>query len=314
MIWLTLRQHRNELVIVGGVIVALAILLIISGVAMHQDFDQLGVGACLRNAEARPACGDVINAFTTTYDPWRVTISWLNLLPMLYGVLIGVPLVGREFEQRTNFLAWTQGITKRRWLLAKIGIALAVTLVFTGVLVTTLTWWNGPYDQIQGHFPLTSFDFEGIAPFGYAVFSLALGITAGALLRRTIPATAVALLGYLPLRLWVDGWLRQRYMPPRSVIDTGNVTTTRFDWILGVSWVDGHGKAVSDFTTISTCSGAANKQGFFQCFTDHGWLQAIVYQPANRYWPFQGIEAALFSGIGIVLLGLTVWWVGYRSN
>ncbi len=37
----------------------------------------------------------------------------------------------------------------------------------------------------------------GIVPVGYAVFAMALGIAAGALLRRTLPAIAVTLGGFI---------------------------------------------------------------------------------------------------------------------
>jgi hypothetical protein len=37
-----------------------------------------------------------------------------------------------------------------------------------------------------------------------------------------------------------------------------------------------------------------------------------VYQPASRFWVLQGIEAATFAGLAIVLLAVTGWWVRNR--
>jgi hypothetical protein len=37
-----------------------------------------------------------------------------------------------------------------------------------------------------------------------------------------------------------------------------------------------------------------------------------VFQPDSRYWPFQGIESAIFLGVTVVLLGLSAWWVSRR--
>jgi len=34
-------------------------------------------------------------------------------------LFIGAPLLAREFEHGTFRLAWTQGISRRRWLLSK---------------------------------------------------------------------------------------------------------------------------------------------------------------------------------------------------
>jgi hypothetical protein len=41
-------------------------------------------------------------------------------------------------------------------------------------------------------------------------------------------------------------------------------------------------------------------------------LNTDVFQSASRFWLFQGIEAALFGGLAIALLGLAIWWVRRR--
>jgi hypothetical protein len=35
----------------------------------------------------------------------------------------------------------------------------------------------------------------------------------------------------------------------------------------------------------------------------------IAYQPANRYWPFQIYETALFIVLALALAGLSLLWV-----
>jgi hypothetical protein len=37
-------------------------------------------------------------------------------------------------------------------------------------------------------------------------------------------------------------------------------------------------------------------------------------QPAERYWTFQGIEAAIFGLLALALVALTVWWVRHRIS
>ena len=44
-------------------------------------------------------------------------------VPGLIGMFWGAPLVAREFETGTFRLAWTQGVTRTRWLAAKLAIA-----------------------------------------------------------------------------------------------------------------------------------------------------------------------------------------------
>ena len=61
----------------------------------------------------------------------------------------------------------------------------------------------------------------GLVPVAYALFAMALGIAAGALLRRTLPAMAVTLAGFIAVRAVIALWLRPHYMS--AVTTTYNV-------------------------------------------------------------------------------------------
>ena len=51
-----------------------------------------------------------------------------------------------------------------------------------------VTWWSGPYNALTADaFEVNRFDVTDIVPVGYAIFAMALGICAGALLRRSVP-------------------------------------------------------------------------------------------------------------------------------
>ena len=115
-------------------------------------------------------------------------------VPGLIGMFWGAPLVAREFETGTFRLAWTQGVTRNRWLAAKLAVAGVASMAAAGLLSLMVTWWSSPIDRRTGqpahvrHVPR-----RGIAPVGYAAFAFALGVTAGLLIRRTLPAMAVTL-------------------------------------------------------------------------------------------------------------------------
>jgi len=38
-----------------------------------------------------------------------------------------------------------------------------------------------------------------------------------------------------------------------------------------------------------------------------------LYQPADRFWIFQGIEAAIFLALALGLVALTILWVRRRA-
>ena len=44
-----------------------------------------------------------------------------------------------------------------------------------------------------------------------------------------------------------------------------------------------------------------------------GYMHA-VYQPASRFWLFQGIETALFGGVALALILFAAWWIHERHS
>ena len=62
-------------------------------------------------------------------------------------------------------------------------------------------------------FQPSQFDSQCIVPIGYAVFAMALGIAAGTVARRTLPAIAVALGGFIGLRLVISDFFRSHFIP-----------------------------------------------------------------------------------------------------
>ena len=42
------------------------------------------------------------------------------------------------------------------------------------------------------------------------------------------------------------------------------------------------------------------------CLAKHGYAQYVSYQPADRYWPFQFIEAGIFVALAAVLIAFAV--------
>lgn len=321
MIWLTWRQHRTEIFVVGGVLALLAIILVVSGREIADAYQQWGVGACMANT-ALPNCFEIVSRFEDQYGVWASAVPWLNLVPALLAILIAAPLVAREVEHGTHRLVWTQSVTRVRWLAAKLGLVLGIGLVVAGALTLILTWWRTPFDAMGGHMSPSGFDFEGTVSLGYMVYALALGITASTLLRRVVPAMVVTIAGFLAVRLPVEFLLRERYIPPLTVTASPMQDTSapsRLDWRIDDGWLDaqGHPQDFSHILNVCTNQGTnltQSKLTILQCAQDHGWLTYTVYQPTTRFWLFQGIETGIFALLAVALLGLTVWWIRQRIS
>jgi len=142
---------------------------------------------------------------------------WLGVLvlvaPGLIGMFWGAPLVAREFEDGTFRLAWTQSVTRARWMGVKLAAVGLASMAAAGLLSLIVTWWSGPLDHSAMN-QFATFDQRGIAPVGYAAFAFSLGVLAGALIRRTLPAMFVTLAVFVAVRLTEFSWLRPRLLHP----------------------------------------------------------------------------------------------------
>ena len=318
MIWLTWRQHRAQAIMIGAALALLAIIVFISGHAMMNEYQQLGVADCLAHPD-HPNCSTIVETFRNDYESLAGWFQWLNFLPGLLGMLVGAPLVAHELELGTHRLAWTQSVTRLRWLGVKLAMLVVGTLVAEAVITAMMTWWFGPGENLLGRMDPNIYDFEGIVPYAYALFALALGVTAGALLRRTIPAMVVALLGFLAVRLPVEMRFRPYFQSPLSATwlpdGTGN-SVGRLDWVVYNGFVDRAGHKVQPFTVFNTCrpTDGETKALLGACMQQHGWHFYALYQPLSRFWTFQAIEAGIFVLLIVMLLALAIWWVRYRLS
>jgi hypothetical protein len=247
-------------------------------------------------------------------------LTWFTPIPGLIGAIVGASLLGREYEHGTWRLAWTQAVPRTRWLTAKIlliGLGIVMT---TASLSAVFAWFRGPIDDVSGRFSPGAFDLEGLSLTGYTLFAFAAGVLAGLLFRRTVPAIAAAFAAFMAIRLPVEFWLRQRYETPvaRLLPPTGHghvvgpmaapATPGMQGWILEVGLADKTGHPISTALQDQISRRTQNLGG---PATDAylrglGLHLRVVYQPANRFWTFQLIEAALFIGLAAALLVLTV--------
>jgi hypothetical protein len=261
------------------------------------------------------SCSSAVQAFLDRFGTLRVALKAILIgLPVLPGLFVGAPLLAREFEQGTDQLVWSQGITRRRWLFVKLGLLIAVTLFFaTSLAVAGRVWFEAQpaFNSSQW----TEFDIQGPAYVSYAFFSLALGVAAGAAIGRTVPAIAVALVGFVGARMAIEFLARPNFLAPLQWDVSTSLPGQGDAWTFGDQrHVDLQGHQISDAqwqAAINPCSQIQGDLG--SCLRDHGVVVLQAYQPGDRFWLFQGIEAVIFTVIGIALLGLAVWLVSRRS-
>ena len=80
----------------------------------------------------------------------RLRSAASHVLPALAGLFVGAPLLARELEHGTHRFAWTQAITRRRWLLSKTALLAAGTVLAGAAASALVMWWRGPFDTLEG--------------------------------------------------------------------------------------------------------------------------------------------------------------------
>ena len=343
MIWLTWRQCRTQFIAVYGLVAATCVWLAVTGPALAR--------LARRNQ-------DVYDLLTSNDRLlFNGGIGVLAVAPAVIGIFWGAPLVARELETGTYRLAWNQSVTRGRWLAAKLGFSVVATAVAVGILTTAITWWAHPIDGATGtqHGSLASrltpisFAMRGIVPVAYAVFALLLGTLIGLILRRSVPAMALALAIYVFVQIAVPLWVRPHLLPPTtttSVIshatldgvgidESGTITITTHvapgDWILSNQTVNAQGRPTALPSWFSAClppppdpgqagnrsvvgRGSGSLDACLARLTDEGYRQRVVYQPHHHFWPLQWAETGLYLSASALLAGLSFWWTRRRLS
>jgi ABC-2 family transporter protein len=267
MTWLIWRQFRTQAIAGYAALAAAAVVLALTGPRLaHLASLHLNVFDQLTSTDRGLFYGGIVV---------------VALAPALMGAFWGAPLVARELESGTYRLAWSQSVTRTRWLAMKLGFIASAAAAAAGLLSWAVTWWSDPIDgavgNAHGSLPsrLTpvSFAMRGIAPIGYAVFAVALGVTLGIVLRRTLVAMALTLAVFTALQLAVPQWVRPHLLAPVSATVTISEATVDGlfsngpgtpiqltvharhggDWILRNQTVDAYGRPVALPSWMSDC-------------------------------------------------------------
>ena len=321
MIWASWRQFRSQGAVALVALAVVAVILAVTGVHLVHVFDTTVV-PCKGHGD----CKTLVAKFALSDGLLQDLGTVLVFVPAVLGVFWGAPLVARELETGTFRLAWTQSFNRTRWLAAKVGLVGLASVAVTGLFSLMLTWWSSPIDRVRAS-PFTFFDHRDIVPIGYAAFAFALGVTTGVLIRRTLPAMAVTLVGFVAVRTFIAQSVRthfarpitfsQRLNPSDAICSGAGCAPLRSgEFVLSNSLVNASGQVVNtvgcnDGVRVSHSSTppspAAIEHAYRVCLSQYRMVQ--VYQPDSRYWPFQWYETAIFVSLALILTGFCFWWV-----
>lgn len=294
MIWLTWRQHRAQLLSTA------ALLLIIGGGLLVHGLGTADLRGDLTGPDLESA---VSGHFRAAYQ----VLGWLPLLPGLIGLFWGAPLVARELERGTHRLAWTQSVTRRRWLVAKLGglglVATAGGLAVGFVVDTWLSTFEGTrFGERIGDAAL--FSSSGVAAGAWWLFAFTLGAAAGAVVRKLLPALAVTIAVFLVV-MFVFFDLRTSFAEPERLVDPQGIPA---GLVTGSAYVAPDGTEVAD---IPECADV-HRDDMSACVNGSDYTSVLYVQPETRYWQFQWTEAGILLGAALLLGGVVAYRVVRR--
>lgn len=222
----------------------------------------------------------------------------MMVLPLAIGLFVAGPMIGRELEDGTYRLSWSQSVTPARWLAAKIAVPAVLTAAGVSVLSAVYAWaWS------QGHstnYPSQWFEREvygamGPAPVGYALLAIALGALAALLVRRTLLAMSITALAYGAVALVLAAvrdslWAVTTVATPLNATPADLPGSTLF---VGSGLMAGEQRLPGE-----TCYRDPVPEVVDRCLADHHITGTYTdYHPAAHFWPLQLVE----TGILLVL-------------
>jgi ABC-2 family transporter protein len=319
MIWLTWRQFRVQVLVALGAFVVLGAALAYTGPHLVHLYHDSGIREC---QASHGDCGPLVDSFTSHYPWWHGLGPLITVIPGLIGVFWGAPLLARELETGTYRVAWTQSVTRTRWLATKVVIIGVASVVTAAAFTVIVALWLSPLDKVNGNrFSPGAFSQHGIVPLAYAAFAFALGVAVGAVVRRLVPAMAVTLVLFALVRLVIQQWVRQHFATPihvnSALFGGGSSAVNPNAWVVSSRVVDrtNHTVAIHRDSLRSVCGlpeGEFSRDALRSCAQRLGLHEILTVQPANRYWPFQAWETAIFAVLAVVLTGFTFWWTRHR--
>ncbi|HUB37841.1 MAG TPA: ABC transporter permease [Streptosporangiaceae bacterium] len=347
MIRFTWLQFRVQARVAVAALLAFAVVLMVTGPHLAGMYAGSGITACHGGA-CEAAAGRFLSrlAITGPYPiVYELGIGLILAVPAIVGIFWGAPLIARELENRTFALAWTQSITRTRWILVKLALTGLAAVAVTETLSLIYSWWAEPISKaisLQGPYPVASefgggrlslviFASHGITPLGYAAFGFALGTATGALIRRPVPAMAVTLAIFAAAQIAMPLRIRPHLIPPARTIasgpsfvqsagvNLGNLTATVVPgqpgaWIISSGAINAAGQPVTTVPAPCIPPPPAKPPDPGHCMDSRGIREAITYQPASRYWPFQWIETGIFLALALVLAAFCFWRLGRRRT
>jgi hypothetical protein len=326
MLWLTWRQHRWALFGSLALIALLVGWLLYLSHDMTTLYNQCRGTQCSKNTPA----GAALWAGNGPIRQAEILVLAVQYTPLLIGMFIGVPLLAREYEQRTLLLAWSQDVSPMRWLWTKLALLGLYVATLTATLSAVTDHLAHVYSTITGAslFGDRVFPITGMLPLASSVCWLAVGVALGAAIRRTLPAIFAIMAAFIGAMLGIQ-WRYPTLIKPLSlylhpdqpsprVADRNGLIVNGLiqigpDSTSNLFHSPGHEVTYADL--LRMCPELSNPSGSMipDCVARNDLLTYVTYQPSSRIPAFHLIIAGGYLSLTAIALA-AVWLIVRRTN
>ncbi|MFE2294314.1 hypothetical protein [Streptomyces sp. NPDC059452] len=292
-----LRLHRRILWMAGAAVAVGIAGLITLGLLADQAIADFADAGCTLTSSAE-SCFQPARDYSDRMIRIHRSLMYAGLalmaLPAFVGAFLAGPVIAKEWETGTIKLSWTQSTSPSAWLAARLATLVVPVVGGIVVLSAAFSWARSRLDY---PFPATwedpsAFGATGTVPVASALLALALGALTGLLLRRTVPALVVALLGSMVVTFTL-GMVRDHLWPMVKTTYPlgGSFPVPKWAYVIE----QGYATADGDPFPVDICVESVDFEG---CLAGHDGLQNYVhYHPASHYWPLQLVETGILLAL-----------------
>lgn len=294
-VWQSVRMAakvgRPEVLAASGA----ALVVTAISAAMVVAFAQARIaGSCVTGDCLGPS-GLWFNTLTDFESAWVYTPE--ATLPFVVGIVLGAPLVAREFEAGTGRFTWALSGSRSGWLLWRLApvLLLVVGLMIPVALLGQAEWrqsilldpWSTlPYYWLRGPTVI----FRAVAAFGLALL-------AGVVTRRILPALIVSAFAALLLynALDIAAELPLWAAPVAIPITTPELEQGSMGAGPGVAQIapDGSVHLEADLRKANGFPARGDDEAFLAWLEANGYQDANLVVPGTAYWQVVGREGAV---------------------
>lgn len=309
MWWVAWRQHRRLLIGWGILVLALSAAAIAIRVALlDRGADAFCAATDFHIGD--PDCpGDYVSAVYSDFAWWPRLQVVVAALPAVAGLFAGIALFAVEFDRGAQVFVMTQSVGRFRWFAIKSLVA-GVPLVAGSALMTALAAETrdafGPFSQPwdQPYQLATS----GPVAAATCLMGLAIGVTAGLILRSPLTATVIGLV--LMVAVVAGLTLTRTYLvpPQREVVSLTPPASPQIpagSRLRDSGYLDGEGRRVAAPSCPDLWVGdvAENRAAWDRCIAQSDTVSYYQdYLAPDRAGELRGVVSAICAAIAALFL------------